>query len=78
MMEFLFVPLVVFLSVVAPIWIIAHYVTRWRSAKTLSAEDEKMLAELWETAPRLEERLANLERILDAEVPDWRDRPDAG
>lgn len=73
-MELLFVPIVVFLSVVAPIWIIAHYVTRWRTAKTLSAEDEKMLAELWESAPRLEERIHNLERILDAEVPGWRDR----
>ncbi len=73
-MEFLFVPIVVFLSVVAPIWIIAHYVTRWRTAKTLSAEDERMLAELWETAPRLEERIHNLERILDGEVPGWRDR----
>ena len=48
-MELLFVPIVVFLSVVAPVWIIAHYVTRWRTAKTLSAEDEKMLAELWES-----------------------------
>jgi phage shock protein B len=77
MMDFMFVPLTIFLSVVAPIWLIAHYLTRWRTAKSLSAEDEQMLAELWETAPRLEERLANLEGILDAEVPSWRDRPEA-
>ena len=52
-MEFLFLPIVVFLSVavVAPIWIIAHYATRWRTSKSLSAEDERMLAELWATAP---------------------------
>jgi len=44
MIEFLHVPLVLFLVIVAPVWIISHYVTRWRTAKTLSAEDEKMLA----------------------------------
>ncbi len=70
--EFLHVPLIIFLTIVAPVWIIAHYVTRWRSMKTLSADDEKMLAELWESVPRMESRMNNLERILDAEVPDWR------
>jgi phage shock protein B len=72
MIDFLHVPLVIFLLIVAPVWIISHYVTRWRTAKTLSAEDEKMLAELWELAPKLETRINTLERILDADVPDWR------
>ncbi len=72
MIEFLHVPLILFLVIVAPVWIISHYVTRWRTAKTLSAEDEKMLAELWELAPRMESRINTLERILDADVPDWR------
>ena len=64
--------LIVFLIFVAPIWIIAHYVTRWRTAKVLSAEDERMLAELWEMAPKMESRINTLERILDADVPEWR------
>ena len=64
--------LIVFLIFVAPIWIIAHYVTRWRTAKVLSAEDERMLAELWELAPKVESRINTLERILDAEEPEWR------
>ena len=72
MLEFLHVPIILFLALVAPTWIIAHYVVRWRTAKTLSAEDEKMLAELWELAPRMESRINTLERILDAEAPDWR------
>ena len=71
MIDFLYVPMILFLVIVAPIWIIAHYITRWRTAKVLSAEDEKMLAELWELAPKLESRINTLERILDAEVPDW-------
>lgn len=63
------VPLILFMVIVAPIWIIAHYVTRWRMAKTLSPEDEKQLAELWQLAERIDERIKNVERILDVEMP---------
>lgn len=65
---------ILFLVVVAPLWILAHYLTRWRSARALSREDERALGELWESAQRMEARLANLERILDAEAPGWRAR----
>jgi len=64
----------VFLVVVAPIWIVAHYLTRWRRSKKLSAEDERSLGELYETARRMEGRIAALERVLDAEAPGWRAR----
>jgi phage shock protein B len=69
MIEMLEVPLILFLTIVAPIWIIAHYVTRWRMAKTLSPEDEKQFGDLWQVAERMEERIHNLERILDREMP---------
>ena len=65
---------IVFMTVVLPIWIIAHYATRWRTAKTLSSGEEKLLAELWESAEKMENRVRTLERILDAEAPDWRSR----
>jgi phage shock protein B len=68
----LFVPLIVFLVIVAPIWIIAHYITRWRQTRMLTSEDEKLLQELWNSVDRMESRINNLERILDAEVADWR------
>ena len=68
----LFVPLIVFLVIVAPIWIIAHYTTRWRQTRMLTSEDEKLLQELWNSVDRMESRINNLERILDAEVADWR------
>jgi phage shock protein B len=68
------VPAIIFMAVVAPLWVIFHYLTRWRSAKGLSREDEAMLAELWASAERMEERIATLERILDAESPDWRSK----
>jgi phage shock protein B len=61
------VPLILFVVVVAPIWIIAHYTTRWRMAKSLTPEDEKQFAELWQMVERMEERMGNIERILDAD-----------
>lgn len=63
---------ILFLTVVAPIWIIFHYIYKIRSARGLSSEDEKMLSDLWETSRRMEDRIFTLERILDAEAPDWR------
>jgi phage shock protein B len=68
-MSMLEVPLILFLVIVAPIWIIAHYMTRWRMAKTLSPEDEKQFAELWRMAERMDERIDSIERILESEGP---------
>ena len=58
--------------VVAPLAIIFHYITKWKQMKTLTGEDEKILTELWDSAERIERRLNNIERIIDAENPDWR------
>lgn len=74
LLDFIHAPLIVFMVVVAPLWIIIHYAMRWRSTKTLSADDEKILADLWESVPKMEGRIRNLERILDAEVPHWREQ----
>lgn len=75
-LEMLFLGLlIIFLVIVAPIWILAHYLTRWRTAKTLSSEEEKLLADLREYADRMERRINTLERILDAEAPHWRNKP---
>ncbi|WP_207480459.1 envelope stress response membrane protein PspB [Arenibaculum pallidiluteum] len=71
---FAFVLAILFLTVVAPVWIIFHYVTKWRAARGLSAQDERTLAELWEIARRMETRIQTLEKVLDAEAPNWRSR----
>lgn len=70
----LFVPLLLFVVIVVPLWLLLHYITQWRRTKTLSAEDERMLVELWQSARRMEERIESLERILDADQPGWRGR----
>ena len=63
---------ILFMVIVAPLWMLLHYTTRWKSTKTISNEDENILGELWESADRIDSRLKNIERILDAEAPDWR------
>jgi phage shock protein B len=65
---------IIFLTVVAPVWIVAHYLTRWRRSSKLSSEDERVLGELYEAARKMEARIAALERVLDAEAPDRRTR----
>ena len=70
----LFVLGIIFLVIVAPIWIVAHYITQWRAARRLSGEDEKTLGDLWQSARRMETRIETLEKVLDAEAPGWRMR----
>jgi phage shock protein B len=72
MQEIAFVPIIIFLVFVAPVWVILHYVTKWRAARGLSADDERLLADLWQNATRMEDRIRQLERILDSEAPGWR------
>ena len=63
-----------FITICLPLWIIFHYLTKWKMSKGLSPEDEKMLSEVWESTNRMEERITTLERILDIESPNWRKR----
>lgn len=53
-------------------WLIFHYVTKWKTAATLTTDDERLLDDLHDTARRLEERLATIERIVAADNPEWR------
>jgi len=69
-----FILALIFLTIVAPIWIVAHYLTRWRSSRRLSGADEKTLGDLAQAARSMEARIAALEKILDAEAPGWRSR----
>lgn len=53
-------------------WLILHYVTKWKQAKTLTVDDENLLDDLHDTARRLEERVVTIERIMTAENPNWK------
>jgi phage shock protein B len=63
---------VIFVSVILPILIVFHYITKWKTTKGLSMEDERMLEDLWENAQRMESRINTLETILDKTSADWR------
>jgi phage shock protein B len=47
-------------------WLIFHYITKWKTAATLTSGDEKLLDELHDAARRLDDRLCTLERIIAA------------
>ncbi len=47
-------------------------ITQWKRMRSLSGEDENLLDDMNETAQRLEQRVHTIERILDAENPNWR------
>jgi len=53
-------------------WLIFHYITKWKTAATLTSGDEKLLDDLHEAARRLDDRLCTIERIMTAENPNWR------
>ena len=53
-------------------WLVFHYVTRWKTAATLTNEDEKLMEELYDLARRLDDRMCSIERIMTVENPNWR------
>jgi phage shock protein B len=72
MSEMFGVFLVIVAAVVLPLVVILHYVTKWKSSRTLSGDEQRMLEELWQDAQKMESRINALETILDDQVPDWR------
>ena len=53
-------------------WVLFHYITKWKSASTITTEDENLLDELHDLARRLDDRMGTIERIVQAENPNWR------
>ena len=71
-LDFMFVPMILLLVVVAPIWITLHYRSLKNSSRVLSDDDREALDEMLESVDRMTDRITNLEAILDADHPDWR------
>jgi phage shock protein B len=67
-----FVLTVVFATIVLPIVIVMHYLTKWKATKGLSDDEQRLLEDLWRDTQAMQSRLNALETILDGEVPDWR------
>ena len=71
--EMLFVPMVLFMVIVAPTWIVMHYRSVNSSSRQLTDEDREALEDMLVAVDQLSGRLESLESILDADHPSWRD-----
>jgi phage shock protein B len=53
-------------------WIILHYITRWKTAATITSDDEVLLEELYNLAKRLDERMDTVERLVASDNPEFK------
>jgi phage shock protein B len=62
------IPLTAILAIfVGMPWLILHYLTKWKQAKSITVEDEDLLDELHDIARRLDGRMNSIERIIAAD-----------
>lgn len=50
-------------------WLILHYVTKWKTAATITTDDEVLLEELYNLAKRLDQRMETVERLVASDDP---------
>ena len=67
-----FVLTVLCVTIILPIVIVMHYMTKWKATKGLSNDEQRLLEDLWRDTQAMQSRLNALETILDGEVPEWR------
>jgi len=72
--EIIVVPVILFMVIVAPIWLVLHYRSKKQVSQGLSEEEYIQLSELSEMADKMGGRIQTLEAILDAETPNWRSK----
>ena len=53
-------------------WIILHYITKWKTAATITTDDEALLEELYNLAKRLDERMDTVERLVASDNPEFK------
>ncbi len=72
--EIIIIPIIMGTLFIGLPWLILHHVTKWKTAATLSNDDERMLGDMHDMARRLEERLDTVERLVASENADWEPR----
>lgn len=73
-LEILVAPLILFMVIVAPIWLILHYRSKRQVSQGFTDEEYNLLNELIGKADKMATRIETLEAILDTESPEWRSR----
>lgn len=53
-------------------WLVLHYITKWKTAPTLTVNDEALLDEMYQLARRLDDRMETVERLVAADNPDFK------
>ena len=74
--QMLLVPMILFMLIVAPTWIVMHYRSLNRSSRPLTEEDRQSLEAMLVAVDQLADRIESLESILEADHPDWRQQQD--
>lgn len=74
MEEIIMAPVIIFMVIVAPIWLILHYRSKGQVNQGLTEEEYIQLSDLSEMADKMADRIKTLEAILDAETPEWRSK----
>jgi len=69
--EFLLPIIIVGMLFIGLPWIIFHYVTKWKTAATITTDDEVLLEELYNLAKRLDERMDTVERLVASDDPSF-------
>ena len=70
-----FIPVLAIVSIFIGLpWIIFHYITKWKTAATLTTDDEALLEELYQLARRLDERMDTVERLVSVDHPEFKPR----
>ena len=70
--KFMFVPTILFLVIVAPMWLTMHYRSVNRASRGLTREDRDTVEHMLVTVDKLTDRIEALESILDADHSEWR------
>jgi len=68
------IPLAPFLMVFGIVWVSVHYKHVNKTAGTITEDQAMELTQMSKIADILDKRVAVLERILDDEIPDWREK----
>ena len=71
-LDILVAPIIIFMVIVAPLWLILHYRSKKQVSQGLSEHEHRQLIELANKAEKMAERVETLQALLDQESPQWR------
>lgn len=70
----LLIPLAPFIMVLGIVWVSLHYKHLNKTAGTITEDQSAELTQMSKIADILDKRVSVLEKILDDEVPNWREK----